>query len=33
VGKNLRHAECYASSVSDIFNLAHGGPACPSPPE
>ncbi len=32
-GKNLRHAECYASSVSDIFNLAHGGPACPSPPE
>jgi hypothetical protein len=33
VGKNLRHAECYASSISDIFNLAHGGPACPSPPE
>jgi Domain of unknown function (DUF4157) len=34
VGKNLRHAECYASAVSDIFNLNSAGtPACPSPPE
>ena len=34
VGKNLRHAECYATAVADIFNLAvTGGPACPAPPE
>jgi uncharacterized protein DUF4157 len=34
VGKNLRHAECYATTVGDIFNLGTaGGPACPSPPQ
>jgi uncharacterized protein DUF4157 len=33
VGRNLRHAECYASSVSDIFNMPTGGPPCPSPPQ
>jgi hypothetical protein len=33
VGRNLRHAECYASFVSDIFNLPTGTPACPSPPQ
>jgi Domain of unknown function (DUF4157) len=32
-GKNLRHAECYASFVSDIFNLSTGTPSCPSPPQ
>jgi hypothetical protein len=33
VGRNLRHAECMASAVSDIFNLSTGTPACPSPPQ
>ena len=33
VGRNLRHAECMASAVSDIFNLSAGTPTCPSPPQ
>lgn len=33
VGRNMRHAECYASFVSDMFNLPTGGPACPTPPQ
>lgn len=28
-GGNFRHAECYASLVSDIFGLPHGAPPCP----
>lgn len=28
-GGNFRHAECYASFVADLFNLAPGGPECP----
>lgn len=28
-GGNFRHAECYASFVSDIFGLTPGGPPCP----
>jgi hypothetical protein len=30
-GGNFRHAECYASFISDIFGLTPGGPACPVP--
>jgi hypothetical protein len=33
IGRNLRHAECMASAVSDIFNLSTGTPPCPSPPQ
>jgi hypothetical protein len=31
-GGNFRHAECYASFVSDIFHLPPGGPECVPPP-
>jgi hypothetical protein len=31
-GGNFRHAECYASFVADIFQLASGAPECVPPP-
>ncbi len=31
-GGNFRHAECYASFVSDIFGIQEGTPECPDPP-